>query len=116
MAIFVACTKRIWGRFSPLQTETANESNDKPIASKMIVIISIRPELSDKTIKNVVKRKLHFAQLQHTDGNESKINHGLLRLTQIINRCESEKSVVSRCGELANLYLENSFGMERKNC
>jgi len=29
------------GRFNPLQTDTANESNDKPIASKMTVKISI---------------------------------------------------------------------------
>jgi len=39
------------GRFSPLQTETANESNDKPIASKKIVTISICTELNDKTMK-----------------------------------------------------------------
>jgi len=43
----------------------------------MTVKISIRPELSDKTIKNVVKRKLHFAQLQHTDGFESKFSFGM---------------------------------------
>jgi hypothetical protein len=39
------------GRFNPLQTDTANESNDKPIASKMIVRISIQKKLSNKTIK-----------------------------------------------------------------
>lgn len=57
MAIFAACEKRIWGRFSPLHTETAKESNDKPIASKITVRISIRPELSDKTIKKTGKAK-----------------------------------------------------------
>jgi hypothetical protein len=53
----MAWKKRICGRFSPLQTETANESNDNPMARRKTVINSIRKEMSDKTIKNTVLTK-----------------------------------------------------------
>lgn len=41
----------MWGRFSPLHTETANESKDRPIARNRIVRISIRLRIERQNYK-----------------------------------------------------------------
>ncbi len=66
----------MWGRLNPLQTDTANESKDKPIARKKTVKISIRTKLSDKTIKKMLPAKCESV---HQAVTELKVQKSLLK-------------------------------------